>query len=52
MSYLTFITIEPHYHQLCSSDLVYEEWIIYGLSQSVLNSLDYLEALPTINSTR
>jgi hypothetical protein len=36
ISYLTFITIQPHYHQLCSSDLVSEQWNTY--LKSLLNS--------------
>lgn len=31
MNYSTFITIEPYYHQLCSSDLISDEWIEYHL---------------------
>ncbi|CAF4078004.1 unnamed protein product [Adineta steineri] len=29
MNYSTFITIQPHYHQLCSSDLISDKWIEY-----------------------
>ncbi|CAF3883807.1 unnamed protein product, partial [Adineta steineri] len=29
MNYSTFITIKPHYHQLCSSDLISDKWIEY-----------------------
>ncbi|UJR17114.1 hypothetical protein I4U23_004010 [Adineta vaga] len=29
MSYSTFLTIQPNYHQLCSSDLISEQWILY-----------------------
>jgi hypothetical protein len=29
MSYWTFITVQPEYHQLCSSDLVSQQWIMY-----------------------
>lgn len=30
MNYSTFINIKPHYHQICSSDLVSTEWIKYN----------------------
>ena len=30
MNYSTFITIQPHYHQVCSSDIVTTEWIDYN----------------------
>ncbi|CAF4040860.1 unnamed protein product, partial [Adineta steineri] len=29
MNYSTFITIQPHYHQLCSTDLISDKWIEY-----------------------
>ena len=32
MPYSTFISIEPHYHQLCSSDLISSQWILYTYS--------------------
>lgn len=32
MSYSTFITSTPHYHQLCSSDLITSQWLEYSLS--------------------
>ena len=30
MNYSTFINIEPHYHQVCSSDFVSDRWINYN----------------------
>ena len=43
MPYSTFISIEPHYHQLCSSDLVSAQWIRYTYSayHAILYILDY-----------
>ena len=43
MPYSTFISIEPHYHQLCSSDLVSSQWILYTYSAHNVGSyiLDY-----------
>ena len=34
MSYSTFITSKPHYHQLCSSDLMTARWLRYTSSTS------------------
>ena len=41
--YSTFISIEPHYHQLCSSDLISSQWILYTYSAHDVGSyiLDY-----------
>jgi len=48
ISYFTFITIQPHYHQLCSSDLVSEQWETYTTSmknsEPVFSSSDYRAA--------
>ena len=43
MPYSTFISIIPHYHQLCSSDLISSQWIRYTYSAHSPGSyiLDY-----------
>jgi hypothetical protein len=41
MSYLTFITVQPQYHQLCSSDLVSQQWIMYIADSRKLSSPRY-----------
>ena len=43
MVYSVFTTIVPHYHQLCSSDLIKPQWIIYSDSGAigVLYIMDY-----------
>ena len=43
MPYSTFIDIEPQYHQLCSSYLIYSHWIRYSYSAYNLGAyvLDY-----------
>ncbi|CAF1400286.1 unnamed protein product [Adineta steineri] len=43
MTYANFITIQPYYHQVCSSDLVSSQWIQYnaktttGLAYAILD---------------
>lgn len=37
--YSTFMTIQPEYHQACSSDLITVEWIVYNF---LLNNDSYL----------
>ena len=34
MNYSTFVSIEPRYHQVCSSDLVSTEWVNYNTIQN------------------
>ncbi|UJR19158.1 hypothetical protein I4U23_022288 [Adineta vaga] len=44
MNYSTFITIQPYYHQLCSSDLITPEWINYnvvGIQGLTYLNIDY-----------
>ncbi|CAF1332867.1 unnamed protein product, partial [Rotaria sordida] len=39
MSYSTFITIEPYFHQVCSSDFISDAWINYIKGND--NLIDY-----------
>ncbi|CAF1125518.1 unnamed protein product [Adineta steineri] len=40
MTYSNFITIQPYYHQVCSSDFVSSQWIQYSIS-NIKNSTYY-----------
>ena len=35
MNYSTFITLQPYYHQVCTSDIVTAEWIEYNIMLAV-----------------
>ncbi|CAF1033314.1 unnamed protein product [Rotaria sordida] len=37
MNYSTFMTIEPYFHQVCSSDLISDAWINYLSGSSLMN---------------
>ncbi|CAF4365488.1 unnamed protein product, partial [Adineta steineri] len=40
MTYSNFITIQPYYHQVCSSNFVSSQWIQYSIS-NIKNSTYY-----------
>ncbi|CAF4327728.1 unnamed protein product [Rotaria sp. Silwood2] len=48
MNYSTFITIEPYFHQVCSSDLISDAWINYVKGDNVMN--DYAPIYDYLNS--
>ena len=46
MNFSTFITMEPYYHQLCSSDLISSRWIEYH------RQIDFFTYIMIMNFTR